>query len=292
MIRRYPKDSLEGRLQPLCAEHWLYRATVRSVKTELGRLHQLSYTAEELWGDCICELDRYRQDRPLYRSRCPESLLDFYNQICRRGKSFSEEHDRECKRLTGLFAAMLMLVFHRTQQNQGTLVMLNLMRQCKKMDIDYREMYDKLTYESDQYGYEQFTSQITEYLDGNVFLSEKIVETIEEMEKATRDRQQEGQESNGPSLPKSDLKIAKGKLSRVLTVLDTMIQSGWIVNEKDDRPRNRERALNQILQTAFGEERDRDINSTMYPSNRLENREEFFQKIINELLTTYKSNLP
>ena len=185
-----------------------------------------------------------------------------------------------------------MLVFHRTQQNQGTLVMLNLMRQCKKMDIDYREMYDKLTYESDQYGYEQFTSQITEYLDGNVFLSEKIVETIEEMEKATRDRQQEGQESNGPSLPKSDLKIAKGKLSRVLTVLDTMIQSGWIVNEKDDRPRNRERALNQILQTAFGEERDRDINSTMYPSNRLENREEFFQKIINELLTTYKSNLP
>ena len=292
MIRRYPKDSLEGRLQPLCAEHWLYRATVRSVKTELGRLHQLSYTAEELWGDCICELDRYRQDRPLYRSRCPESLLDFYNQICRRGKSFSEEHDRECKRLTGLFAAMLMLVFHRTQQNQGTLVMLNLMKQCKKMDIDYREMYDKLTYESDQYGYEQFTSQITEYLDGNVFLSEKIVETIEEMEKATRDRQQEGQESNGPSLPKSDLKIAKGKLSRVLTVLDTMIQSGWIVNEKDDRPRNRERALNQILQTAFGEERDRDINSTMYPSNRLENREEFFQKIINELLTTYKSNLP
>ena len=133
---------------------------------------------------------------------------------------------------------------------------------------------------------------LTEYLDGNVFLSEKIAETIEEMEKATRDRQQEGQESNGPSLPKSDLKIAKGKLSRVLTVLDTMIQSGWIVNEKDDRPRNRERALNQILQTAFGEERDRDINSTMYPSNRLESREEFFQKIINELLTTYKSNLP
>ena len=292
MIRRYPKDSLEGRLQPLCAEHWLYRATVRSVKTELGRLHQLSYTAEELWGDCICELDRYRQDRPLYRSRCQESHLDFYNQICRRGKSFSEEHDGECKRLTGLFAAMLMLVFHRTQQNQGTLVMLNLMKQCKKMDIDYREMYDKLTHESDQYGYEQFTSQITEYLDGNVFLSEKIVETIEEMEKATRDRQQEGQESNGPSLPKSDLKIAKGKLSRVLTVLDTMIQSGWIVNEKDDRPRNRERALNQILQTAFGEERDRDINCTMYPSNRLESREEFFQKIINELLTTYKSNLP
>ena len=88
-----------------------------------------------------------------------------------------------------------MLVFHRTQQNQGTLVMLNLMKQCKKMDIDYREMYDKLTYESDQYGYEQFTSQITEYLDGNVFLSEKIVETIESVQ-PNGTQQRDGQQQD------------------------------------------------------------------------------------------------
>ena len=65
-----------------------------------------------------------------------------------------------------------------------------------------------------------------------------------------------------------------------------------ILDKEGKKPKNRDAALNQILQLAFGEEKMRQISSTMYPSHILsDEHEEYFKKIINKLLTEYKSNL-
>ena len=65
-----------------------------------------------------------------------------------------------------------------------------------------------------------------------------------------------------------------------------------ILDKEGKKPKNRDAALNQILQLAFGEEKMRQISSTMYPTHILsEEHEEYFKKIINELLTECKSSL-
>ena len=91
MIRRFSKDSIEGRLLPLCADHWLYRATVRRVKTELSHFLLLRYSAEELWAECMSELDAYRTKRGVYRDHCGESLLEFFNLLKQRQPAGGEE---------------------------------------------------------------------------------------------------------------------------------------------------------------------------------------------------------
>ena len=295
MIRRFSKDSIEGRLLPLCADHWLYRATVRRVKTELSHFLLLRYSAEELWAECMCELDAYRTKRGVYRDHCGESLLDFFNLLKQRQPAGGEEYLTECRRLTALFAAMLMLIYNRVEGASSNQAVMRLMEQCIRMKLDYKQLFIDVQQEMFFYGNDRLLSEIQAYMDGETLISEAIAEAIEGLEEVKEAKAKvasEGQEAKEIILPCSNLRIGYKKLSRVLIVLDAMIQNGWIVDKEGKKPKNRDAALNQILQLAFGEEKMRQISSTMYPSHILsDEHEEYFNKIIDELLTGYKSSL-
>ena len=291
MIRRFSKDSIEGRLLPLCADHWLYRATVRRVKTELSHFLLLRYSAEELWAECMSELDAYRTKRGVYRDHCGDSLLDFFNLLKQRQPAGGEEYLTECRRLTALFAAMLMLIYNRVGGTSNSQAVMKLMEQCIRMKLDYKQLFIDVQQEMFFYGNDRLTSELQAYMDGETLISEAIAEAIEGLEEVKEEQPTVGQEAKEIVLPISSLRIGNKKLRRVLIVLDAMIQSGWIVDNNGNKPKNCEVALNQILQLAFGEEKKRQIISTMYPSNTMNERDIDIQTIFNELLTEYKSNL-
>ena len=292
MIRRCSKDSIEGRLLPLCADHWLYRATVRRVKTELSHFLLLRYSAEELWAECMSELDAYRTKRGVYRDHCGDSLLDFFNLLKQRQPAGGEEYLTECRRLTALFAAMLMLIYNRVEGASSNQAVMRLMEQCIRMKLDYKELFFDVQQEMLFYGNDRLTSELQAYMESETLISEAIAEAIEGLEEVKAEQPTEGHEVKEITLPCSNLRIGYKKLSRVLIVLDAMIQNGWIVDKEGKKPKNRDAALNQILQLAFGEEKMRQISSTMYPSHILsDEHEEYFKKIINELLTECKSSL-
>lgn len=299
-MRRLTKHTLEGHLQTLCADHWLYRSTVRAVKTELSKLSLMHYSAEELWADCIKELDSFRRGHTLYKTACQLALLDFYNELLHRQPD-SEPYREECRKLTALFIAMLLLLFSKIEGLSVREVVLSIMLQGKRMTLPVDEALTEVRCEMWRTGEEEFTAQLRAYVEGDDYLSDEIDRIMEEWSAGANSASPQGMGwPRAEGLPRAEgkpmveavadmrepsLRIGYKKLSRALIVLDAMIQKGWIVDKEGNRPSNRDAALNEILQLAFGEEKARQISSTMYPSHiPREEHEEYREQIINELL--------
>lgn len=287
-------------MQTLCADHWLYRSTVRAVKTELSKLSLMHYSAEELWADCIKELDSFRRGHTLYKTACQLALLDFYNELLHRQPD-SEPYREECRKLTALFEAVLLLLFYRIEGLSVREVVLCIMLQGKRMTLPVDEALTEVRCEMWRTGEEVFTAQLRAYVDSDVYLSEEIERIMEEWSTSATSASSQGMGlpraeglpaaevklmvEAGAYTAESSLRIGYKKLNRVLIVLDAMIQKGWIVDKEGNRPSNRDAALNELLQLAFGEEKARQISSTMYPSHiPREEHEEYREQVINELL--------
>lgn len=61
----------------------------------------------------------------------------------------------------------------------------------------------------------------------------------------------------------SSLKIAKDKRTSIVMVLNAMYKANWIVGKDGERLSNRDKALNEILQNAFGVEGDANISQLL-----------------------------
>lgn len=293
-MRRLTKHTLEGHLLTLCADHWLYLAMVRAVKTELSKLRLVRYSAEELWADCITELDCYRRGHTPYKTACQLTPLDFYNELLHRQPD-NEAYREECRKLTALFVAMLLLLFNKIEGLSAREVVLCIMLQGKRMTLPVDEALTEVRCEMWRTGEEEFTAKLRAYANSDVYLSEKIECIMEEWSASATTASPQGMglpraeglpaAEAGAYTAESSLRIGYKKLSRALIVLDAMIQQGWIVDKEGNKPRNRDAALNEILQMAFGEEKARQISSTMYPSHiPSEEHEEYRKNIISELL--------
>ena len=70
--------------------------------------------------------------------------------------------------------------------------------------------------------------------------------------------------------PESTLRIAEGKKRSVVVALKAMIESDWVEDVNGGRPKNIEKAINEILRTAFGEKKKTALSQTVKPSNDLD----------------------
>ena len=70
--------------------------------------------------------------------------------------------------------------------------------------------------------------------------------------------------------PERTLQIADGKKRSVVVTLKAIIESDWIVDVNGERPKNIEKAVNDILRTAFGEKKKTALSQTVKPSNDLD----------------------
>lgn len=70
--------------------------------------------------------------------------------------------------------------------------------------------------------------------------------------------------------PDHTLQIAEGKKRSVVVALKAMIESGWVEDVDGGRPKNIEKAINEILRTAFGEKKKTALSQTVKPSNDLD----------------------
>ena len=70
--------------------------------------------------------------------------------------------------------------------------------------------------------------------------------------------------------PESTLRIAEGKKRSVVVALKAIIESDWVEDVKGGRPKNIEKAVNEILQLAFGEKKKTALSQTIKPSNDLD----------------------
>ena len=79
------------------------------------------------------------------------------------------------------------------------------------------------------------------------------------------------------------VRIAKGCKTKLLVALNAMYRAGWFADNQNHPLTNRDKALNDILQRAFGEEKQTQIGCTIFPARDPDHTEKH-RAAIEELL--------
>jgi len=121
----------------------------------------------------------------------------------------------------------------------------------------------------------EFTEFISIYMDSDMWISEEIHTLLD----AIGDEQ--------ISEVRSSLRISEGKKRSVVVTLKAIIES-WIEDVDGRRPRNIDKAVNEVLRLAFGVKKHTPINQTIKPTNDFD-VEGSMNRIAEELTEKIKS---
>lgn len=275
--------------------HWLYSHIAAPAKEMECQLGMLRISPEELFVECVTQLDSFLAHPGHYDEVVAPSLWnDYFCQLREESpvQTTTEELELGATELTYVTNYLLCAL---TDRMMATQVMVKLTQSLMAHAAAFAAVeacYQTKLWTSHAH---QFVTTLNHYAAGQERLSTTLLQQLEEWSASATTASPQGMglpraeglpaAEAGASTAESSLRIGDKKLSRALIVLDAMIQQGWIVDREGNRPRNRDAALNEILQRAFGEEKARQISSTMYPSHiPSEEHEEYRKNIISELL--------
>ena len=110
----------------------------------------------------------------------------------------------------------------------------------RTLDIEFRKGFESI--DSDK-----FATAISDYLQGEAYCSDEINKLLDSLEI---------EETAEPGIVRStsDIRIAKGKKTSVLVVLNAMYKARWFTGPDGEILTNRDKTLNEILKHAFNDE--------------------------------------
>lgn len=110
-------------------------------------------------------------------------------------------------------------------------------------------------------GEENLRDWMSTYIQSKIGLSSDVAALL---------KKQKEEEASAPEagavIAASNLRIVKGCKTKLLIVLNAVYQAGWLKDALDRPLTNRDKALNDILRLAFGEEKPTQIGSTIFPA--------------------------
>lgn len=289
------------KIRELYLTHWLYSHLAAPAKEMECRLGTLRISPEELFVECAVQLDHFLDHPGTYDEVVAPSLWnDYFCQLREESpvQITTEELELGATELTYVINYLLCAM---TDRMMATQVMVKLTQSLMAHATAFAAVeacYQTKLWTSHAH---QFVATLNHYAAGQERLSATLLQQLEECNTGANSASPQGMgwpraegwpAAEGKPMVEAvadmrepSLRIGYKKLSRALIVLDAMIQQGWIVDKEGNRPSNRDAALNEILQLAFGEEKARQISSTMYPSHiPREEHEEYREQVINELL--------
>ena len=102
--------------------------------------------------------------------------------------------------------------------------------------------------------------EIADYMDAYMISEDEWIS--EELEHLLYDEKDETLLDSGCTL-----QIADGKKRSVVVALKAILESDWVEDVNGGRPKNIEKAVNEILRLAFGEKKKTALSQTVKPSN-------------------------
>lgn len=270
--------------------HWLYSHIAAPAKEMECQLGILRISPEELFLECLTQLDSFLNHPAPYGEVVAPSLWnDYFCQLREESpvQTTTEELELGATELTYVTNYLLCALTDRMMATQAMLKLTQSLMAHADAFAAVEACFQPKLWTSHA---NQCVAMLGQYAEGQERLSTTLLRQLEEWHTAAAAPASLPQgapraAATTADIPESSLRIGYKKLSRALIVLDAMIQQGWIVDKEGNKPRNRDAALNEILQMAFGEEKARQISSTMYPSHiPSEEHEEYRKNIISELL--------
>ncbi len=107
----------------------------------------------------------------------------------------------------------------------------------------------------------ELETYIKKYMESDVLITDEIDCILDDLEA----HEPQEPKSEAPPFEHSLVRIATGKKTSVLVVLNAMYKAKWFVDEDGNQLKNRDDALNDILRHAFGEKKPTKISQTIKP---------------------------
>lgn len=209
--------------------------------------------------------------RPYCKNRMWDELLFYLKE-----NTSLKERDRK-RVVTLVVQGALSLLVHGLAEDGVWHTLINL--------VDSKGVFRHKTWEAAKTAAysingKELENYIMEYMESDELITDEIDYILDDLQ------------AHEPLEPKSEapfeyssVRIAPGKKTSVLVVLNAMFKAGWFVDENDRPLPNRDDALNDILRYAFAMEKKTAISQTIKPTSSLsgdEKNERLLRRLFKE----------
>lgn len=247
-------------------------------------------SAADLFYQCFYVIDELKEKNSKERNAyCQYALREELNNYFE-----NEAEEANCDDINNAIFLVLQSVaeFYLRSDNNAFLSTVSILKE--RIDNNKSQQMDTLF----RHGFKcvdanEVQTFICEYLKSEESISDKIHNLIKGLM-----NDESHCDNNVTTVMPSTIRIANRKKSSVVLILNAMYKLGWFVDVNMETLTNRDKALNEILKTAFGETKNTAISQILKPSGNTNNEsrvngiiEEFsesMEEIMEELRKTAK----
>mgnify|MGYP007069964332 CR=1 FL=1 len=248
-LRRSEREAIRNR----CAQHPVYLA-LRNPATELCGETRFRLSAEELFLWCMAELDELKHSPKAYGQRARVLVSDMRNDL--RDIADEDVPDADIAKVACevAFVLTMLLTAHGSMAYARVILDLTMQIPAEETTRLHGVFMPELWRTEGEDGLHEY---VQEYMHGDECLSGEVEAML------SAQRETEVPAAPVASLPQSSLRIADGKQTSVLVVLDAMYKAGWFAKSDGSKATNRDKTLNEILQRAFNQEGNANISQLL-----------------------------
>lgn len=211
------------------------------------KMPKFRLSAEECFLEVLAVLDDIKEDEKKASFNLEHRWDKIYNDF--RDLADEETEQKELELATSVVLYCVVILLTITGKSLYDTLILRLMGQLDEHGVCIEELKDTFMTNIYRMEFEKLKVSILDYMKSDVFLSDDIEEIVEKVEDISQATKKSENRSGGADT--SNLKIAPGKETAMLVVLDTMYKAKWFVDKKNKPVTNKKKTIEQILQYAF-----------------------------------------
>ena len=240
-----------------------------------SQMAKFRLSAEETFWECLAVLDDIKEDEGMAKFKMEHLWDRIYNDFKDLSEDGTEEEELELAVSEVVFCACMCLMM--TERPLHNTLAMKLMMQMDEHNACTEELKNTFMNNVYRLGVDKLNAVVVEYMESDEFLSGEIDDMVRQHEENEEKQLDTSLHENTVS----DLKIAKGKETAVLVVLECMYKAKWFVDKNDNPVTNKEKTLKQIMHYAFNKP-NANVKQLLTASTarKLSDNQDFFDELM------------
>ena len=244
-LRRSAREALRNEY----GENVIFLALKNPCEHFSTKMPKFRMTTEECFLEVLAVLDDIKEDEKNARFNMGHRWDKIYNDFRDLADDDTDNYELELATSMVVYCAILLLTM--TNKPLYSTLAFDLMSQLEEHDSYIKGMkgiFDSNLYRID---IEKLKVVVIDYMDCDMFFSDAIEEMVEKVEEDSQKKSVKETNIISGEPETADLRIAQGKETSMIVVLDTMYKAGWFVDKNNKPVTNKKKTIEQILKYAF-----------------------------------------
>ena len=273
LFRREEREAVEDKF---CDEP-IYEAMRVPCQAMMNEAQTFALHPSELFYHVLFTIDDIRSRTIVEAQRyCDKAMWD---ELMSNIRDKAEDCDQEeVSRVVGMILYGTAIVLIWSGKPAYTSIIGVLMKQVEAHIPDYTDKMCKKYNDGFSIPDDGALRQsIADYLDSERQISAEMDELMDAIPLAS---------ANTPTINEPlTIRLARGKVTSVLVVLEAMYKAGWLVDANTNPLTNRDEALNQIMRTAFGKKNTNvsQLLGSLKNRNKAKDKKTVFDELLEQI---------